>query len=175
MLRLEAARAPPQASFGTSKRTDFSDDEASLDVAYATIVVNFFTSECLDGTARINWLRANGIKITHPDIGQQKPCSPKTHAKSPVVTAITYYAARKALLTGGPASLRTKSRNTAKDDPDIAHGNGRVFSSGGYFKVESCSGTGVAGCAFLFKGAYGNCLGVATAGMAEPKEKVFAS
>lgn len=98
LKRLEADRVPPQASFRASKRTDFSDDEASLDVAYAKIVVNFFSSESLDGAARINWRGVDGIKITHPNIGQQELCPPKTHAKLPVVIAITYYAARKALL-----------------------------------------------------------------------------
>ena len=97
LKRLEADRVPPQASFRASKRTNFSDDEVSLDIAYATIVVNFFSSESLDGAARINWRGVDRIKITHPNIGQQKPCPPKTHAKLLVVT-ITYYAARKALL-----------------------------------------------------------------------------
>lgn len=106
---------------------------------------------------------------------QQKPCAPKTHAKLPVVTAMTYHAARKALLANGWQPLQTKSHNTTKVDPDIAYGNGKVFWSGGYVEVESCSGTGAAACAFLFKDAYGNRLRVTTAGMEEPKEKVFAS
>jgi hypothetical protein len=121
------------------------------------------------------WIVA-GITLTGSVVyAQQKPCAPRTHAKLPVVTDMTYHKARKALLANGWQPLQTKSYNTAKDDPDIAYGNGQVFWSQGYIEVESCSGTGVAACAFLFKDAYGNRLRVTTAGMEEPKQKLFAS
>jgi hypothetical protein len=121
------------------------------------------------------WLVA-GITLTGSIVhAQPKPCPPKTHAKLPVVTDMTYHAARKALLANRWQPLQTKSPNTAQDDPDIAYGNGQVFWSRGYREIESCSGTGVAACAFLFKDAYGNRLRVTTAGMEVPKQKEFAS
>ncbi len=78
------------------------------------------------------------------------------------------------LLAAGWQPLRTKSFNEADTDPDIAYGNGRIFWKRGYVEVESCSGTGVAACAFLFKDAYGNRLRVTTAGEELPKERAYA-
>ena len=105
---------------------------------------------------------------------KDKPCRPKRHARLPVITELTYPKARKRLLTAGWQPLRTKSVNQAEPDPDISYGNGPLFWRRGYVEVESCSGTGVAACAFLFKDAYGNRLRVTTEGEELPKEKAYA-
>ncbi len=107
-------------------------------------------------------------------LAQGKPCRPNRHAKLPPITELTYHKARKMLLAAGWQPLRTKSFNEADTDPDIAYGNGRIFWKRGYVEVESCSGTGVAACAFLFKDAYGNRLRVTTAGEELPKERAYA-
>ncbi|HJU55046.1 MAG TPA: hypothetical protein VJ715_10750 [Pyrinomonadaceae bacterium] len=111
---------------------------------------------------------------TNVALAQNKPCRPAKHARLPAITELTYHKARKRLLAAGWQPLRTKSLNEADSDPDIAYGNGRVFWKRGYVEVESCSGTGVAACSFLFEDAYGNRLRVATAGEESPREKAYA-
>ena len=101
-------------------------------------------------------------------------CPPAKHAKLPAITDLTYHKARKMLLAAGWQPLRTKSLNQAASDPDIANGNGPTFWKKGYMEIESCSGTGVAACSFLFKDAYGNRLRVTTAGEELPKQKAYA-
>ena len=108
-------------------------------------------------------------------LAQDGPCQPRRHAKLPLITELTYSRARKKLLTAGWQPLQTKSFNEAKEDPDINNGNGPLFWKRGYVELESCSGTGVAACAFLFKDAYGNHLRVTTAGEEIPKEKAYAT
>lgn len=100
-----------------------------------------------------------GVTLT-----QEKPCQPRRHAKLPAITDLTYHKARKRLIAAGWQPVRTKSFNEAKTDPDISHGNGRLFWRKGYVEVEACAGTGMAPCSFLFKDAYGNRLRVTTAG-----------
>jgi hypothetical protein len=107
-------------------------------------------------------------------LGQDKPCRPGTHAKLPSVAELTYHKARKRLLAAGWQPLRTKSFNEAGSDPDIAYRNGRDFWKRGYVEVESCSGTGVAACSFLFKDVYGNRLRVITTGEEFPRQKAYA-
>jgi hypothetical protein len=107
-------------------------------------------------------------------LAQDKPCRPHKHAKIPAITELTYHKARKRLLAAGWQPLQTKSFNEADTDPDISEGNGRLFWRRGYVEVESCSGTGVAACAFLLRDAYGNRLRVTTAGEELPKEKAYA-
>ena len=106
--------------------------------------------------------------------GQSKPCQPRRHAKLPPITEMVYAKARKKLLAAGWQPLQTKSFNEAEEHPDIGYGNGLLFWRRGYVELESCSGTGVGACAFLFKDAYGNRLRVTTAGEELPKEKVYA-
>lgn len=60
--------------------------------------------------------------------------------------------------------FQTHSYMTGKEAPDISFGNGPIFWDRGYFEVESCSGTGMASCNFLFKDVYGNRLQVGTVG-----------
>ncbi|HVF44026.1 MAG TPA: hypothetical protein VM936_13475 [Pyrinomonadaceae bacterium] len=105
---------------------------------------------------------------------QDRPCRPRRHAKLPAITELTYHKARKRLLAAGWQPLQTKSVNGADDDPDISYGNGRLFRRKGYVEVESCAGTGVAACAFLFKDAYGNRLRVTTAGEELPRQRAYA-
>ena len=105
---------------------------------------------------------------------QGKPCRPRRHARLPALTELTYHKARKRLLAAGWQPLQTKPLNGNEDDPDISHGNGLLFWRRGYVEVESCSGTGVAACAFLFRDAYGNRLRVTTAGEELPKRKAYA-
>ncbi len=111
-----------------------------------------------------------GIVIAQED----QPCQPQRHARLPVITELTYHRARRLLLAAGWQPLRTKSFNEADTDPDIAYGNGRVFWRRGYVEVESCSGTGVASCSFLFRDAYGNRLRVITAGEELPRQRAYA-
>ncbi len=111
---------------------------------------------------------------TNVVLAQDRPCRPRKHAKLPAVTESTYHKARKRLLAAGWQPLQTKSFNEADTDPDISHGNGRLFWRRGYVEVEACSGTGVAACAFLFKDAYGNRLRVTTAGEEFPRQKAYA-
>lgn len=103
---------------------------------------------------------------------QDRPCSP---AKLPAITELTYHRARKKLLAAGWQPLRTKSFNEARTDPDISYGNGQLFWRKGYVEVESCAGTGVAACSFVFEDAYGNRLRVTTVGEEFPRRKVYAS
>ena len=103
-----------------------------------------------------------------------KPCRPARHAKLPAITKLTYHKARKRLLAAGWQPFRTKPLNVSDSDPDIAFGNGPGFWKKGYVELESCSGTGVAACEFLFKDVYGNRLRVTTAGEELPKQKAYA-
>ncbi|MBV9521876.1 MAG: hypothetical protein JO010_03735 [Alphaproteobacteria bacterium] len=80
---------------------------------------------------------------------------------------MTYDAARKAFLAAGWQPLQTRSA----DDPAVAYGNGPGFWKKGYTEVETCSGTGLAFCEFLFKDAFGNRLRVVTAGEEAPEDK----
>ena len=111
-------------------------------------------------------------------LAQDRPCQPRSqprrHVKLPPITELIYSKARKKLLKTGWQPLQTKS-NEANADPDISYGNGPLFWKRGYVELESCSGTGVAACAFLFKDAYGNHLRVTTAGEEIPKEKAYAT
>ena len=107
-------------------------------------------------------------------LSQGTPCRPAKHAKLPAITELTYHTARKMLLAAGWQPLRTKPMSATASDPDIANGNGPTFWKKGYVEIESCSGTGVAACSFLFKDAYGNRLRVTTAGEELPKEKAYA-
>ena len=107
-------------------------------------------------------------------IAQDKPCAPKRHAKLPAITELTYHRARKKLLAAGWQPWQTKSFNDSGIDPDISNGNGRLFWRKGYVEVESCAGTGVAACSFLFRDAYGNRLRVTTAGEELPRRKNYA-
>ncbi|HEV2862290.1 MAG TPA: hypothetical protein VGX48_14865 [Pyrinomonadaceae bacterium] len=106
---------------------------------------------------------------------QDRPCRPARHAKLPAVKGSAYHRARKMLLAAGWRPSRTKPRDVAADDPDISYGNGRLFWRRGYTEVESCSGTGVAACAFLFEDAHGNRLRVTTAGEELPRRKAYAA
>lgn len=105
---------------------------------------------------------------------QKKPCTPQKHAKLPAITELTYHRARKRLLAAGWQPVKVRSPNEAKTDPDIAFGNGPNFRRRGYVEVESCSGTGVAACTFLFKDAFGNRLRVTTDGEEIPRERSYA-
>lgn len=105
---------------------------------------------------------------------QEKPCQPRRHAKLPAITESTYHKARKRLLAAGWQPVRTKSFNEAATDPDISHGNGRLFWRKGYVEVEACSGTGMAPCSFLFKDAYGNRLRITTEGEELPRQRSYA-
>ncbi|HEY2973639.1 MAG TPA: hypothetical protein VGJ48_14090 [Pyrinomonadaceae bacterium] len=112
--------------------------------------------------------------VSSSALAKDKPCRPDKHARLPAITELTYPKARKRLLSAGWQPIQTKSFNEADTDPDISGGNGLLFWRRGYVEVESCSGTGVAACAFLFKDAYGNHLRVTTAGEELPKEKAYA-
>lgn len=107
-------------------------------------------------------------------IGAEKPYQPTKHAKVPIITSLTYHKARKALLIAGWQPLQTKSFNEASDDPDISSGNGKLFWEKGYVEIESCAGTGLAPCTFLFKDVYNNQLRLTTVGEEHPKQKVYA-
>ena len=113
--------------------------------------------------------------LTGVTFGQSKPCRPSRHAKLPPIAAVVYAKARKKLLAAGWRPLQTKSFNEAAADPDINKGNGLLFWKRGYLELESCSGTGVSACAFLFKDAFGNHLRVTTAGEELPREKASAT
>jgi hypothetical protein len=105
---------------------------------------------------------------------KDKPCQPHRHARIPAIKDLTYHKARKRLLAAGWRPLRTIPFNGA-DEAHGLNGNGPLFWRRGYVEVESCAGTGYAGCAFLFKDAYGNRLRVNTTGEELPKEKAYAT
>ena len=115
-----------------------------------------------------------GISLALTSLAQDKPCQPRKHAKLPPITELTYLKARKKLLLAGWQPVQTLSFNEVSEDPNIKYGNGPLFWERGYVELESCSGTGVGACAFLFKDAYGNHLRVTTAGEEIPKEKAYA-
>ncbi len=115
------------------------------------------------------------LSLTVISFAQDKPCPSRRHAKLPPIAKLNYMRARKKLLLAGWQPLQTKSFNEASGDPDIQSGNGPLFWKRGYVELESCSGTGVAACSFLFKDTYGNRLRVTTAGEELPEEKVHAS
>jgi hypothetical protein len=121
------------------------------------------------------WLSILGCALTVGiSLKRDKPCQPRRHARLPPITELVYSKARKKLLAAGWQPFQTKTFNEADEDPDIMSGNGPVFWKRGYMELESCSGTGMAACAFLFKDAYGNHLRVTTTGEEMPKEKAYA-
>lgn len=103
-------------------------------------------------------------------------CYPKQHAKIPTgIVDQTYHKARKMLLASGWQPLQTIPDNEAEDNPNISSdGNGKTYWEKGYVEVQACAGTGMAPCAFLFKDAYGNKLGVFTKGEEDPEYKAYA-
>ena len=103
--------------------------------------------------------------------GQSKPCHPTRHAKLPAIAGLTYPRARRILRSVGWRPSRTNSSAT---DVNVTSGNGPLFWRRGFFELESCSGTGVAACAFLFKDRFGNRLRVTTEGEELPKDNAFA-
>jgi hypothetical protein len=105
-------------------------------------------------------------------LGQRNPCRPARHAKLPKITGLAYHRARPMLLAAGWRPLKTKSSAT---DVDISYGNGPLFWRRGYIELESCSGTSVAACAFLFTDRFGNRLRVATEGEELPREHARAT
>jgi hypothetical protein len=107
-------------------------------------------------------------------LAKGKPCRPARHAKIPAIKGFTYQRARKILLAAGWQPLQTKSSDKAETDPAISYGNGPLFWRSGYIELESCSGTGIAACAFLFKDKFGNRIRVTTEGEELPDEKVHA-
>lgn len=104
----------------------------------------------------------------------QKPCVPQKHAKLPAISSLTYQKARTKLLSAGWQPLSTIHHNKVVGHSDISYGNGAIFWKKGYKEIESCSGTGLAPCSFLFSDAYGNKLRVVTLGEEYPKQKAFA-
>ncbi|MBC3809873.1 hypothetical protein [Undibacterium aquatile] len=126
------------------------------------IKTTFYVTAAILAIASVNSVKASS-------------CSPTTHAKLPVINGKSYHKARKSLLAVGWQPLRSKPLNQANEDPDISYGNGMIFWDLGYREVESCSGTGLAPCSFLFQDAYGNKLRVITEGEESPKDKAVAS
>lgn len=104
----------------------------------------------------------------------QKPCVPQKHAKLPSIYSLTYHKARPKLLADGWQPFATIHHNKAGQNSDISYGNGAIFWKKGYSEIESCAGTGLAPCSFLFRDAYGNKLRVVTLGEEIPKSKAFA-
>src|SRR5436305_4190233 len=102
--------------------------------------------------------------------GQSKACRPAQHAKLPAIAGLAYPRARRILRAAGWRPLRTNSAT----DVNVTSGNGPFFWRRGYVELESCSGTGVAACAFLFKDRFGNRLRVTTEGEELPKDKAHA-
>jgi hypothetical protein len=103
--------------------------------------------------------------------GQSKPCRPARHAKLPAIAGLTYPRARRIILAAGWRPLKTNSSAT---DVNVSYGNGPFFWRRGYVELESCSGTGVAACAFLFTDRFGNRLRVTTDGEELPKDNAHA-
>ena len=93
------------------------------------------------------------------------------HAKRPAIIGLTYPRARKMLLAAGWLPLKT---NSSHSDVNVSYGNGPFFWRRGYTEVESCAGTGVADCAFLFKDRFGNRLRVTTEGEEHPEVNAHA-
>lgn len=114
------------------------------------------------------------LLMTSVGFAQERPCTPRKHAKIPAVLELTYAKARKRLLAAGWQPLQTKSFNEAENHSDISQGNGSLFWRRGYVELEVCSGTGVAACGFLFNDAYGNQLRVTTAGEELPASRARA-
>ena len=104
-------------------------------------------------------------------LAQRKPCRPARHAKLPAIARLTYLRARRILFAAGWRPLKRKS---SASGVDISHANGPFFWRKGYVELESCSGTGVAACAFLFKDRFGNRLRVTTEGEELPDQKAQA-
>lgn len=104
----------------------------------------------------------------------QTRCAPAKHARLPLVLNLTYHKARPKLLARGWQPYQTIHHNSADTDPSTSSGNGQIYWRKGYWEIESCAGTGLAPCSFLFEDAYRNRLRVTTAGEEYPKQKYFA-
>lgn len=96
------------------------------------------------------------------------------HAPVPVVVEKTYHQARKLLIAAGWQPLQSHSHNDVAQDPTFAYGNGETYWQLGYTEVESCAGTGLAPCAFLYQDIYGNKLRVVTQGEEDAEEQAKA-
>jgi hypothetical protein len=104
----------------------------------------------------------------------QAACYPQKHAKLPFVLDLSYHKARPKLLRAGWQPYQTIHHNDANKNPNTSFGNGEIFWKKGYWEVESCAGTGLAACAFLFEDAYGNRLRLITLGEELTKPKSYA-
>lgn len=100
--------------------------------------------------------------------------APTKAAKLPAIKGMTYHKARKVLLAKGWKPVQTIESKDASTSPETKYGNGREFWKRGYVEVESCSGTGEAPCAFLFRDSKGRRLRVITKGEESPARKAFA-
>ncbi|MGE0045331.1 MAG: hypothetical protein AB7J28_12300 [Hyphomonadaceae bacterium] len=95
--------------------------------------------------------------------GAEAPGAPAEEAQAPnpaipELNGQSYDAARTALIDAGWAPAPAASQAEA------ATGNGPIFLARGYTEVESCSGTGVAACRFVFAAPNGARLIVMTRG-----------
>lgn len=90
-------------------------------------------------------------------------CLPEHHAPVPNLVNLSYHEARKLLIDAG----WQPSQNAMRDD-FIASGNSTEFLKKGYSEIESCAGTGMAPCAFIFSDTYGNTLRVISLGVEDP-------
>ncbi|HET9282139.1 MAG TPA: hypothetical protein VFR24_09290 [Candidatus Angelobacter sp.] len=102
--------------------------------------------------------------LTNAALAQVHQCQPLKHAKLPAIKGQTYRTARKMLLSAGWQSQQTIFPPVREEDQGVFYGNGEYFWKKGYVELESCSGTGLAWCSFLFHDAYGNRLRVSTSG-----------
>jgi hypothetical protein len=105
---------------------------------------------------------------------ERTTCYPPKHAGLPPILDENYAAARSALLQAGWQPDFTVARSQMLTTEDYS-GNEMWAVGAGFFELETCSGTGMGHCYFVFGDAYGNRLRVITSGEMAPDVAAYPS
>ncbi len=80
------------------------------------------------------------------------------------IKGLTYHKARPIIIGAGWSPLQTLQEGTEDYEMNATFGESKLFWSKGYHEVQTCTGAGMAYCAFLFQNKNGDQLRVVTKG-----------
>lgn len=106
--------------------------------------------------------------------GERTTCYPPQHADLPPILDQNYVAARSVLIQSGWQPDFTVARSQMLTTEGYSVGEKWAVDAG-FFELETCSGTGMGHCYFVFGDAYGNRLRVVTSGETFPDVPAYPS
>ena len=78
------------------------------------------------------------------------------------IKGLTYHKARPMIINAGWKPMQTLEKGTDDYEINTTSGEGKIFWSKGYHELQTCSGAGMAYCAFLFQNKKGDRLRIVT-------------